>query len=287
MSRRSVPDRARRRAIRALAAELGVAYSVAARLLRAQSPAPGGRPHLRFPVGDDEHRAWMFAAREHRTFHSRVRDTRLAIDLPLGRAAHLIRRFPRLRATGGIGPLYDGEGRETTLAMLYCVLIHESPSLLPHSDELAWAAELGEETAVDIACAALDRAARQLLDHDRWRLWARVEAALDAGAAGTDRKARDAAIVLGQELRSTSLRGSLDGVRHILDALLVEAHDCHAPGIRVRVGGRSGIVVGAAWEQSGPPIGYQVRLDAEPDVRIVPTADVIPESANEPEPIPT
>ncbi|GLW36011.1 hypothetical protein Areg01_89460 [Actinoplanes regularis] len=287
MSRRSVPDRARRRAIRALAAELGVAYSVAARLLRADSPASARRLPLRFPVGDDEHRAWMFAAREHRTFHSRVRDTRLATDLPLGRAAHLTRRFPRLRAAGGIGPLYDGEGRETTLAMLYSVLGHESPSLLPHPDELSWAAELGEETAVDIACAALDRAARQLLDHDRWRLWARVEAALDAGAAGTDRKARDAAIVLGQELRSTSLRGSLDGVRHILDALLVETYDGHPPGIRVRVAGQSGIVVGAEWGPTGPPIGYQVRLDTEPGLRTVPTTDVTPESAAEPEPIPT
>jgi hypothetical protein len=282
-SRRSVPDRARKRAIRALAAQLGVAYSVAARLLTAPVPA-NRRPG--FPIGNDEHRAWMFAAREHRTFTSRVRDTRLAADLPLGRSAHLARRFPPLRATAGIGPLYTGEGRETTIAMLYAVLEHESPSLLPATDELAWATELGEEAAVDIACAALDRAARQLLDHDRWQLWVRVEAALTAGEADPDRRVRDAAITLGRELRSTSLRSSLDGVRHILDALLVEPYDCHPPGTRVRVGNRSGTVVGAHWEQTGPPTGYQVRLDTEPGTHIVPITDLVSESAAEPEPVP-
>jgi len=284
--RRPVPDRARKRAIRALAVELGVAYSVASRLLTAPTPTPAGRRTPGFPIGDDEHRAWMFAAREHRTFTSRVRDTRLAADLPLGRAAHLTTRFPPLRATGGIGPLYYGEGRDTTIAMLYAVLEHESPNLLPPTDELAWAAELGEEAAVDIACAGLDRAARRLLDHDRWQLWVRVEAALAAGVADPDRHVRDAATTLGRELRSTSLRGSLDGVRHILDALLVEPYDCHPPGTRVRVGNRSGTVIGAHWEQTGPPTGYQVRLDTEPDAHIVPITDLVPESTAEPEPVP-
>jgi hypothetical protein len=263
MSRRPAPDRARKRAIRALAAELGVAYSVAARLLAAPTPATGGRPG--FPIGGDEHRAWMFAAREHRTFTSRVRDTRLAAEIPLGRAAHLTTRFPPLRDTAGIGPLYHGEGRETAIAMLYAVVAHESPHLLPPPDELAWAAELGEEAAVDIPCAALDRAARLLLDQDRWRLWVRVEAALTAGEADPDRRRRDPAVTLGRELRSTSLRGSLDGARHILDALLVEAYDGHPPGARVRVDGRPGTVVGADWAQSGPPTGYRVRLDDEAD----------------------
>jgi hypothetical protein len=276
--RRPVPDRARKRAIRALATELGVAYSVAARLLEAQT----GR---RRPGSDDEHRAWMFAAREHRTFHARVRDARLAADLPLGRAAHLVTRFPPLRGAA----LYHGEGRETTIAMLYALLEHESPSLLPASDELAWAAELGEEAAVDIACAAIDRAARHLLEHDRWhrwQLWARVEAALTAGEASPDRRVRDAAITLGRELRSTSLRGSLDGARHIFDALLVEPYDCHPPGTRVRVGHEFGTVVGALWEQTGPPTGYRVRLDAGPDTRIVPI-DLAYAATAEPQPMPT
>jgi hypothetical protein len=282
-SRRPVPDRARKRAIRALAAELGVAYSVAARLLTARTVAGRRRPG--FPIGSDEHRAWMFAAREQRTFHSRVRDTRLAADLPLGRAAHLARRFPPLRATAGGGPLYYGEGRETTIAMLYAVLEHESPTLLPPSDELAWAAELGEEAAVDIACVALDRAARQLLDHDRWQLWVRVEAALAAGDTDPDRRVHDAAITLGRELRSTSLRSSLDSARHTLDALLVEPYDCHPPGTRVRVGNRSGMVVGAHWEQIGPPTGYQVRLDTDASSHAVPITELAPESAAEPEPV--
>jgi len=281
--RRSVPDRARKRAIRALAADLGVAYSVAARLLMA--PTPGGHRPAGFPIGDDEHRAWMFAAREHRSFHARVRDTRLAADLPLGRAAHLVGRFPPLRTTDGVGPLYHGDGRETTIAMLYAALGHESPRLLPAPDELAWAAELGEEAAVDIAFAALDRAARQLLDQDRWQFWVRVEAALTAGETSPDRRVRDAAITLGRELRSTSLRGSLDGARQIFDALLVEPYDCHPPGTRVRLGDRSGTVVGAQWEQTGPPTGYQVRLVTEPGTHLVPVTGLAPDSAAEPEPV--
>ena len=285
--RRSVPDRARRRAIRALATRLGVPYSVAARLLTAQTATPAGRRRPGFPIGADEHRAWMFAVREHRTFHSRVRDTQLAADLPLGRGAHLAVRFPPLRTTGGIGPLYDGAGRQTTLAMLYAVLMYESPALLPSAGELAWVGELGEEAGVDIACAALDRAARQLLDDDRWRLWTRVEAALAAGEAGTDRWVRDAAITLGRELRSISLRGSLAGVRHILDALLVEAYDGHAPGIRVRVGGLAATVVGARWERTGPPTGYEVCLDTEPTIHVVPADDLAPEPTIEAEPATT
>jgi hypothetical protein len=285
-SRRSVPDRARRRAIRALAAELGVAYSVAARLLKDQKPTPAEGRRPRFPIGTDEHRAWMFAAREHRTYNCRVRDTRQAADLPLGRAAHLVGRFPPLRATAGIGPLYTGEGRETILAMLYAVLAHESPRLIPPRDELDWAAELGEEAAVDIPCATLDRAARHLLDQDRWQLWVRVDAALAAGENATDRRVRDAAIALGRELRSTSLRGSVDGVRQILDALLVEPYDGHPPGTRVRVGKRPGTVVGADWAQSGPPTGYLVRLDAETGTRVVPGTALITGSAAESESVP-
>jgi hypothetical protein len=280
--RRSVPDRARKRAIRALATQLGVAYSVAARLLAAQTPAPVAGPRPGFPIGDDEQRGFLFAEREQRTFHARVRDTQLAADLPLGRGAHLAHRFPPLRTTAGIGPLYHGEGRQTTLAMLYAVVAHESPVLLPAADELSWVAELGEEAAVDITCEALDRAARQLLDDDRWRLWARVEAALAAGEAGTDRWVRDAAITLGRELRSMSLRGSLDGVRNILDALLVEAYDCHPPGTRVRIGESAGTVAGIRWEPTGPPLAYEVRLDGDPAVHLVPLADLAPESFPEP-----
>ncbi|WP_436532853.1 hypothetical protein [Actinoplanes sp. HUAS TT8] len=283
-NRRPVPDRARKRAIRALAAELGVAYSVAARLMAAQTP--GARPHPDAPADGDEHRAWMFDARAGRPFHARVNDTRLAADLPLGRAEHLVRRFPPLRAITAAGPLYAGEGRETIIAMLYAVLAHESPTLQPHADELTWAAELGEEAAVDIPCAALDRAARRLLDQGRWQLWARVEAALTAGEADPDRRVRDAAIALGRELRSTSLRGSLEGVRHILDALLAEPFGAPAPGTRVRVDGREATVIGMEWGPVGPPMGFRVRLGDEPVARVVPAGDVDAGATAEPDLIP-
>ena len=280
-ARRSVPDRARKRKIRALAARLGVAYSVAARLLAAQTPVRDvQRRRPGFPLGDDEHRAWMFAEREHRTFHTRVRDTQLAAELPLGRGAHLAERFPPLRTSSGAGLLYGGEGRRITLAMLYAVLAHESPELRPAAEELEWVAELGEEAAVDITCAALDRAARRLLDGDRWQLWARVEAAVTAGEKDPDRRVRDAAIALGRELRSTSLRASLDGVRDILDALLVEAYECLPPGTPVQLRGQDGIVVGVRWAQEGPPTDYEVRFGADPVTHVVPAGDL----AAEPEP---
>ena len=248
-SHRSVPDRARRRAIRALATELGVPYSVAARLL-------SGPSTKRFPVGDDEHRAWMFAAREQRAYLARVSDARQAGDLPLGRAAHLTRRFPPLRMASG--ELYSGAGRQTALAMLYALLAHESPRLIPAREELAWAAELGEESAVDTACAALDRAARLLLDQESWRLWPRIEAALEAGEKTTDPAVRDAARVLNRELRSTSLRGALAGARQTLDALLVERYDGLPPGARTR----AGIITGARWSSDGPPVDYDTLTPA-------------------------
>lgn len=209
MSRRPVPDRARRRAIRALAVRLGVPYSVAARLLTAQDQGP------------DDHRAWMSAAREHRSFTARVRDARQAADLPLGRAAHLVTRFPP--PSGTERPEGRPKGRETAIAMLYAVSEHESPHLVPPAGELAWAADLGEEAAVDITCANLDRAARQLLTEDRWHLWVRIETALTAGETHPDRRIRDAATTLGRELRSTSLRQALDDAGHTLEALLSEA----------------------------------------------------------------
>jgi len=234
--RPAVPDRARRRAIRALAAQLGVPYSVAARLL--------SRPN-----------AQLFAVREHRSFALRVGDTRLAADLPLGRAAHLAGRFPRLQTPAGV--LFDGEGRLSTLAMLYAVIAFESPALLPGAEELAWVAELGEEAAVDITCAGVDRAARLLLDGDRWQLWTRIDAALVAGEAADDRLVRDAASTLGQEFRTVVRRGSLDGARQTLDAVLVAPYQGHQPGTRLG----EATVVGAHWADAGPPTGYDLRTD--------------------------
>lgn len=207
--RQSVPDRARRRAIRAYAARHGIPYSVAARLLSAHnsrssmprvdgSPGPGGGHHAR-----------AFALRETDRWDLRVRATRLAADLPLGRATHLVGRFPH----------HPGTDRETVLGLLYTVVAVESPALLPSPAEGAWVAELGEESAVDTACAAADRAARLLLDLDRWALWTRVEAALATRLTDADRRIRDTATVLDRQFRTVVLRGSLDGARQTLDAV--------------------------------------------------------------------
>jgi hypothetical protein len=283
-----VSDRARRRAIRAHAAQLGVPYALAARLLAAQTAAsPSASDELRW--NPDEHRAWLFALRERRSFDMRVRDTRLAIELPLGRAAHLVQRFPALRRPPA-GPLYDGESRQATLGMLYAVLAYESPAVLPTAEELVWAAELGEEAAVDIVCAGLDRAARLLLDDDRWRLYTRIEAALDASEAAHDRQVRDAAITLGQQFRTTILRGSLEGARHTLDALLVAAHDGHAPGTRVHIltgphHGRAATVTGIQWQPTGAPRGYRIRIDEGPAAVTVNADDIgVLDRPSQPEP---
>ncbi len=281
-----VSDRARRRAIRDHAARLGVPYSLAARLLAAQT-AGSDAGELR---GDpDEHRAWLFAMRERRSFDLRVRDTRLAVDLPLGRAAHLAERFPALRRPPA-GPLYDGEARQATLGMLYAVLAYESPAIFPTAEELAWVAELGEETAVDIVCAGVDRAARLLLDVDRWHLCTRIEAALNAGEAAYDRQARDAAITLGRQFRTTILRRSLEGAQHTLDALLVAAHDGHPPGARIRMltgphRGQAATVIGIQWPATGAPHAYQIRIDDGPAILTVSVDDIgILDQPTQPEP---
>ncbi len=282
--RRSVPDRARRRAIRAYAATLGVSYSVAARLLTAQMSRSTGAGQGGLPTGVGEYRDWLFAVRERRSYDLRVRDTRLAADLPLGRAAHLVERFPPLLGAPSdpprVGPLYDGAARQGTLAMLYAVLAHESPAVLPSADELAWVAELGEEAAVDITCAALDRAARLFLDDDRWQLCTRIEAALVAGEASPDRLVRDAATTLGQEFRTVILRRSFDGARHTLDAVLVTAYEAHAPGTRVRMlagpaSGRAATIVGVRWPRTGPPIRYELRIDTGDATLEADVADVV------------
>jgi hypothetical protein len=208
--RHSVPDRARRRAIRAYATHLGVSYSVAARLLAAQKSRPSMGLPADAPALGGDHRAWLFALRESRRLDQRVHDTRLAADLPMGRAVHLTERFPSTR----------GEHRATVLGLLYVVVTHESPSSVPAPADLAWVAELGEEAAVDIVCTGVDRAARLLLDEDGWRLWVRVEAALASAIAGDDRRVRDTATELDARFRSVVLRRSLDGARQTLDAVL-------------------------------------------------------------------
>jgi hypothetical protein len=281
--RRSVPDRARKRAIRAHASRAGVPYSVAARQLDASAglEPPASRGATVYPSGSDEHRGWLIAMRERRPYDVRVRDTRQAAVLPMGRATHLVERFPSTRGEPGthVGLLYHGESRHAALAMLYSVVAHEGPYLMPTVGELAWMAELGEETAVDIACAGVDRAARGLLDDNRWSMWTRIEAALTTAEHSHDRLVRGSALALQVEFRALSLRSSVDGARHTLDALLVVGEDGHAPGTRVRIlarphRGRTATIVGARWASTGPPVAYEVCPDAIPTTLVVDPEDL-------------
>jgi hypothetical protein len=266
--RRSVPDRARKRAIRAQAARAGVSYSVAARYLDGGVEPPATTGHTVYPGGSDPHRGWLISARANWSYEQRVRDTRQAVRLPVGRAEHLVTRFPTLRGEPA-GPLYHGEARPIVLAMLYATVAHERPDLVASTEELAWVADLGEEAAVDVSCAALDRAARELAGQDRWRMWARIEAALAAAETGRDRELHWAAVTLRYELASLSVPASVDGARHTLDALLVASAGGHAPGTRVRIlarphRGRAATIVGVRWTRTGPAAGYEVHPDATP-----------------------
>ncbi|WP_422739756.1 hypothetical protein ACN263_11360 [Micromonospora sp. WMMD729] len=284
-SRRTpVAGRARKRAIREQAARSGVSYSVAARQLESVGLASGETlaTHGRtiYPTGGDPYRQGLVDRRERRSFGERLADTRRAATLPEGRAAHLVERFPPGRgpAGTGVGRLYHGEGRQDLLAMLYLVVAAESPGLLPEVGDVAWIAELGEETAVDTACADVDREARRLLDRTSTRLWSAIEEALAVVEAGVDGQLRQAAVRQGALLRAMMTprlqHGDepyvpglpTTGVRQILDALLIVADDGHAPGTRVRrVAGaddaRPATIVGARWGSAGPPMGYVVWPD--------------------------
>ncbi len=277
--RKPTPDRARKRAIRAQAARAGVSYLVAARQLSTgagdrppgddlDAGMPASRGRTVHPAGSDSHRRWLVECRRQRDFAQRVRDARLAADLPDGRARHLADRFPPTRGEEGTGAgsLYRGAGRRSALASLYVVVAHERPDLVPSAGELAWAAELGEETTVDTACARLDRAARRLLDSGPHTagtpgdLRSRIEAA--SGVLPSTLVGGDGAI-------QVPGRDAFAGARQILDAVLVDADGGHAPGTRIRmVGGRhagaTGTIVGAFWEQSGPPSRYEIRPDGWP-----------------------
>lgn len=244
--RKPVSGRARRRANRAQAALTGVPYSVAKRGLDDYCVGPASQGRTIYPPSSDGHRRKLINLRAGRTFQQRVHDARVAADLPWGRARHLAERFPPTRGESGsgVGPLYHGEWRQDVLARAYTMVAAEVEGLAPSVGELAWAAELGEETAVDIVCSLLDRTARLRLDQE---------------PAGL----------------------SYEGARQILDALLVVSEDGHSPGTRVRIAaepysGATGTIVGARWELTGPPVAYAVRPDgvattlvADPDDLVV------------------
>lgn len=254
--------RARQRAIRAHAARTGVAYSVAARQLESL----GLHPHetvASYGRTIYPNRA-IAEARLSRTVEQRLADTRGAALLPSGRAAHLVARFPAYDSPAG--PLYDGAGREDLLAMLYAVVSSGSD---PVAAQLAWAAETGEETAVDMECVPFDREARVLLERDAVTLRAVLVHGLAHGLAAGAQSRQEAA-----RLRDVDPPppGAVEGARQILDAVLMVAKDGHAPGTRVRVAvspyeGRVATIVGAVWGVSGPPVAYRIRLD-EPEVTV-------------------
>ncbi|MDF5755838.1 hypothetical protein [Spongiactinospora sp. TRM90649] len=144
-------------------------------------------------------------------------------------------------------------------------------SLVPPRGELARAAELGDETAIDLVCAPLDRAARLALDDEPAELRARARAALagerarpGTGAEAARLAASTVSLAARDPLRWAEL--PFDGARHILDALLIATGDGHAPGTRVRVtsgdhAGQGATVTGALWNPTGPPRAYRVHPD--------------------------
>ena len=264
------------RAIRAHAArEAGVAYSVAARQLAGVGPGRGeslaslGRTV--YPVGVPGR--WTIRDRERRPAHVKLGDTRRAARLAGGRAAHLVERFPA--GEGHAGPCYAGDGLEDLLAMLYLVVVREAPGLVPAGLDLAWTAELGEETAVDMECADLDRAARLVLAGGVAGLWGRVEDALRGGqddgspavrhdadrltlvcrrftmpVEGADGESVCAARPLG---RRGSDPGRAAGRRR---RRARAGHAGPAAGSLAQ-----GTIIGAHWGPSGPPVRYDVRDD--------------------------
>ncbi|WP_131741206.1 hypothetical protein [Actinomadura roseirufa] len=292
--RRPVGGRARKRAVRALAAENNLPYSVAARWLASpqagEGDVPAGYGRTVYPPSSDIHRHRLVEGRERRAYTERVLDARLAADLPFGRGRHLADRFPPTRGEPGtrVGPLYHGTGRPDVLALLYAVVARERPEAVPTAGDLAWVAELGEETAVDTACGELDRAARRLLDCGRDALLGRIEAMLAAGAEHPNWRIREESARLAAAYRTGTTPydrlGDVDakpglalpGARHTLDALLVIADDGHAPATRARFltgphRGRNGTIVGAVWADAGPPVSYDVHPDTSGHaVRAVP-----------------
>ncbi|GAA1873363.1 hypothetical protein [Asanoa iriomotensis] len=255
--------RARKRLVRAHAAHSGVAYSVAARQvatagLRAGETL-GDYGRTVYPVAlFDGGRRWSLGARAARPVDVRVADARRAARLPGGRAGHLASRFPP-----GIDGFYAGDGRAALLAMLYLVVADAAPS----AGERAWAAETGEEAAIDLVCAEIDRAARRLLDGDWTILWERIDGALTAGAYPRLRE-------MFRNFRDEA-GAPWTGVRQILDALLVVGDDGHAPGTRVRAGAAGGSVVGLWWAADGPPVAYDVWFDGAAGPRRVRPGDIV------------
>jgi hypothetical protein len=240
-----------------------------------------------YPTATDMHRQSLVKSRLLRSRAGRLADTRRAAVLPDGRAAHLVDRFPPGRGAdgSGVGLLYAGPAAADALALLYLTAAAENPAVVPAVGDLTWIAELGKETALDTACAALDRAVRRTID-SRSRIGRRIQSALESATGQTDAHVRHEAVRLGGVY--TALTGGaarpnalpLVGVRQILDALLIVADDGHAPGTRVRMlavpdEDRLATIVGAQWGPVGPPVAYEIRPDAAPTVVVVAPDDLV------------
>jgi hypothetical protein len=272
---------------------MGVAYSVAARQLEVAGLLPhemiSSFGRTVYPTGHDSYRQQIIERRERRSFDERLADTRRAAVLPDGRAQHLVERFPPTRGRPGskVGALYHGKGRQELLTMLYVTVSVDSPGLVPEVGDLAWIAEMGEETALDMACAELDRDARALLECGPATLWPAIERALALSENGPDWRLRQEAARLFALYRSmwAPREGAdgepyvddppFDGVRQILDALLIVADDGHAPGTRVRIlaspyENQTATIISAVWGLPGPPAAYRIQME-EPSIRL--TAD--------------
>jgi hypothetical protein len=265
------------------AAAWGVPYSVAARQIGSPSRAlPAflascGRTV--YPVQDG---SWV-QARLNRTLEESIVDARRAAALPFGRATHLAERFPSAIGRHGAGLFYHGQGRMETIALAYLAVCLKTPSLVPNEADLQWIAELGEESAIDLACTGIDRAARHLLGGPLVRVTTILVSAVIQAATDRDGKLGQPAIELARALEGTRL--PLTGARQILDALLVVANGGHAPGTRVQLRDQPGTIVGLHWAAAGSPCGYEVRLDnvhlgqtfAEPGaLRVLSGQDALP-----------
>lgn len=237
------------------------------------------------PPGVDPLREWYQQGRLKWTPEQRAHEARRAIRLVGGRAWHLADRFPPLWLRDGRGGVFGhGDRMESVLAvsLLYQLVVHENPTVVPDRSHLEWVAELADTGAVDVAFTEFDRAARRVLvDDDYPALYRRIEAALEAGghwpasverrglAAEYRRATKEPYGYLGgyPQTRGVQVPGALQ----VLDAVLVSTAGGYSPGVEVQVrtgphAGKAATVVQVEWAETGPPVGYQVALGHAADL---------------------
>ncbi|MEK8106068.1 hypothetical protein NKG94_14535 [Micromonospora sp. M12] len=124
--------------------------------------------------------------------------------------------------------------------MLYLVIAAESPGCC-RGGRPRLGRGAGEDTALDTACADVDREARRLLDREPLVLWSIIQESLAVAERSGDWQIRQDAIRQAALLRTmmtprVGYAGEpyveglpVVGARQILDALLIVADDGHAP----------------------------------------------------------